>query len=804
MDRTSSHLKLLPNVTTWKRIFPVKNGSILGWKRTRFSNLETEDPVDRHPSVKIMSSHGINKQNCLFICFGCILSLVIGFLIGWFSKPVPSPEKRLPNITPFENPNDLDDAAKIIEQIDKENIKRNLRNYTYKPRLTGTENEKDLVDELYNTWKENGLHKVIRTPYKVLLSYPNTSMPNKVQILDKSGTSPLFTSQPYEKNLFREDSSLKLVPPYNSFSPSGVREGELVYVNYGTIKDFQHLYYNHTVNFTSKIVIARYGKIFRGDKLKIAAQFNASGLILYTDPADFNINGFNETYPHSWWLPPEGVQRGTVGADGDYLTPLYPATDYAYRLSLEDIKSKMPSIPCQPIGYGDAMVLLSNLTGDEAPAEWQGKLPIKYRIGPGFLNKDWRVKLTVNNYEEMVTTWNVIGYIQGSEEPDRFVMMGNHHDSWTYSATDPLSGTASLTEITRVMGNMVKEGWQPKRTIVFCSWGGEEQGLIGSTEWVEEHMKVLFNRGVAYLNMDYAVDYTYKLDVYTSPLLEDAMYKAAKQIPNPDPLSSQKTLYDIWKLRTTGSDENSDSTPEISYSLGSGSDMATFYQRAGVPSMDFYYTYDTKKWPILSYPTYHTAYETFHMYSTFIDPSFNYTLAITQLWAILTYDLATADILPFDLRRYSNIIAVYIYSLKCEYEHSWKNHSVNYESLINASIAFVHATEHFHNKIMPSINIANSLAVRRLNDKMIGLERAFIDPEGIPGKPMYKHIVYAPNEYDSYTDSVFPGIREAMWKIENENADLWDLVKQQVSVATYTVISAAQSLDEIGLDFNKH
>lgn len=782
----------------------VRHRQMFNYEYRRFSNLETEDPVDRHPSVKIMSSHGINKQNCLFICFGCILSLVIGFLIGWFSKPVPSPEKRLLNITPFEEHNDLDDAAEIIEQIDKENIKRNLRNYTYKPRLTGTENEKDLVDELYNTWKENGLHKVIRTPYKVLLSYPNTSMPNKVQILDKSGTSPLFTSQPYEKNLFGEDSSLKLVPPYNSFSPSGVREGELVYVNYGTIKDFQHLYYNHSVNFTSKIVIARYGKIFRGDKLKIAAQFNASGLILYTDPADFNINGFNNTYPHSWWLPPEGVQRGTVGADGDYLTPLYPATDYAYRLSLEDIKSKMPSIPCQPIGYGDAMVLLSNLTGDEAPAEWQGKLPIKYRIGPGFLNKDWHVKLTVNNYEKMVTTWNVIGYIQGSEEPDRFVMMGNHHDSWTYSATDPLSGTASLTEITRVMGNMVKEGWQPKRTIVFCSWGGEEQGLIGSTEWVEEHMKVLFNRGVAYLNMDYAVDYTYKLDVYTSPLLEDAMYKAAKQIPNPDPLSSQKTLYDIWKLRTTGSDENSDSTPEISYSLGSGSDMATFYQRAGVPSMDFYYTYDTKKWPILSYPTYHTAYETFHMYSTFIDPSFNYTLAITQLWAILTYDLATADILPFDLRRYSNIIAVYVYSLKSDYEHSWKNHSVNYESLINASIAFVHATEHFHNQYMPSINITNSLAVRRLNDKMIGLERAFIDPEGIPGKPMYKHIVYAPNEYDSYSDAFFPGIREAMWKIENENADLWDLVKQQVSVATYTVMSAAQSLDEIGLDFNKH
>lgn len=778
------------------------------YRYRRFSNLETEDPVDRHPSVKIMSSHGRNRQNCLILFFGCILSLIIGILIGWFSKPISNLEKRSGNITPLpRTQNDsleADDPIKtLLAQIDKENIRRNLRNYTYKPRLTGTPGEKELVDQLYNTWKENGLDKVIITPYKVLMSYPDPAHPNQVQILDKN-KSPLFTSQPYEKNLSPEDSSFKLVPPYNSFSPSGFPEGELIYVNYGTIKDFQHLYYNHSVDFTSKIVIARYGKIFRGDKLKIAARFNASGIILYTDPADFNINSFNNTYPHSWWLPPEGVQRGTVGTDGDYLTPLYPATEYAHRLRLEDIKNKLPPIPCQPIGYYDAQILLSNLTGDEAPVEWRGKLPIKYRIGPGFINKQWTVKLSVNNEEKLVTTWNVIGYIKGSEEPDRFVMLGNHHDSWVYSAVDPLSGSASLTEITRVMGGMVKNGWQPKRTIVFCSWGGEEQGLIGSTEWVEEHMKVLFTRGVAYLNMDYAVDYTYKLDVYTSPLLQDAMYNAAKQIPNPDPFSRQKTLYDIWKLRTAGSDDNQGTIPEVSYSLGSGSDMATFYQRAGVPSMDFYYTYDTKKWPdFLSYPTYHTAYETFHMFSTFVDPSFNYTTAITKLWAVLTYNLATANILPFDLRRYSNAIAELVYSLKVDYEHSWKNHSVNYESLINACRTFIHATERFHNEYQPSINKSNPLEVRILNDKMIGLERAFIDPEGIPGKPMYKHIVFAPNEHDSYTDAYFPGIREAMWKIENEGADLWDLVKQQVYVATYTVMSAARSIDEIGLGFNK-
>ncbi|XP_029645786.1 N-acetylated-alpha-linked acidic dipeptidase 2 isoform X3 [Octopus sinensis] len=778
----------------------------------QFSNLETEDLVEQPPSLKIMSPSGIDKKRIFRDIILCIIFLICGILIGWFSKSTHHEKKNHNSATPSTSPDHSnqfftsystteshllrdDPIEKILANLDKQRIKSNLRDYTQKPRLTGTPGEKELVDKIFNTWKENGLTGVVITPYRILMSYPNITQPNQIEIRFQNQT--VFTSHFYEKTLRKEDDSSKLVPPYNSFAPSGIAEGPLIYVNYGRIEDFQYLHKNHSVNFKGSIVIARYGKIFRGDKLKIAAQYNASGMILYTDPADFNI-GENKTYPDTWWLPEQAVQRGTVGGDGDYLTPLYPATEDAYRISLAEARKLLPKIPCQPIGYGDAQVLLSEMDGEVVPSDWQGKLPITYKIGPGHVNSSLTVRLQVNNYESITTTWNVIGYIKGELEPDRYVILGNHHDSWVYSAVDPLSGAASLTEITRVLGNMSKEGWKPRRTIVFCSWGGEEQGLIGSTEWVEEHMKELYERGVAYLNVDYALDFYEKLSINTSPLLQDVMYKSAKKVPNPSPHHNGTTLYDNWKHQYPEGDE-----PKVSYSLGSGSDMATFYQRAGVPSMDFFYTYDSEKWKTLSYPSYHTAYDTFYYYTKFVDPSFNYTLAISQLWSILACYLAEDKILEFDLRRYSNIIAVSVYDLCKKHDHIFSNRSVNIESLHDASKKFVQATEKFHDFYKPKIDADNPLQVRILNDKMIQLERTFIDPEGIIGKRQYKHVIFAPMEHDAYSDASFPGIKECIWKIENENADVWEELKQQISVATYTILTAAESLDEIGLGFNR-
>ncbi|KAL3881664.1 hypothetical protein ACJMK2_028074, partial [Sinanodonta woodiana] len=668
-----------------------------------------------------------------------LVCLSLGVIIGWFSnnnsrdtispKDVPSNQM---NFDYKQHQRQMGDTLQsIMHELNKDNIRSNLKNYTSKQRLAGTENVKAMVKHIAQQWRDHGLDKVEITPYEVLMSYPNITNPNRVEIVMDDGV-PVFTSAFVEKALDEDGKQSDIIPPYNSWAPAGMVEGELVYVNYGQIEDFMFLKNNLSINFTNKIVIARYGKIFRGDKVLNAQRFNAIGVILYTDPADFNIYGTSNTYPNSWWMPDTGVQRGTVGGDGDYLTPFYPAKEYAHRLAVDKTTINI-KIPCQPIGYGDAIHFLRELVGPEAPDDWKGKLNITYRIGPGFSDGNKKVKLTVNNYLTMVTVENVIGVITGNVEPDRYVLLGNHHDAWVFGAIDPLSGTATLTEITRVMGKMVKADIRPKRTIVFCTWGGEEVGLIGSTEWVEEYMKVLYERAVAYLNVDYAVDYIDNLVAGTSPLLQDPLYQAAKIVPNPDSTSPYKTLYDIWNKTSPG---DGTGEPSIYYSLGSGSDMATFYQRAGVPSIDMWYDYDYNKWDILSYPLYHSAYETFHMYTTFIDPTFNYTLAVARLWAVLAWKLSDETVLSFDVRRYAKSIKDFIATLKDEFGQEWQIHNVNIVALESASNNLTLAADNFHNHIL-NINQNDLLAVRMLNDKMMQLERAFLDPEGLPGRPIY-------------------------------------------------------------------
>ncbi|KAL3881662.1 hypothetical protein ACJMK2_028072 [Sinanodonta woodiana] len=692
------------------------------------------------------------------VCIG------IGFIIGWFSR------------------------GSTIHNSDT----KADRNYTSKQRLAGTDNVKELVQHIAQQWRDHGLDKVEITPYDILMSYPNTTKQNRVEIV-VSGGSPVFTAALVEKPLDADGNQSDIIPPYNSFAPAGVAEGDLVYVNYGRIEDFMYLN-NLSIDITNKIVIARYGKIFRGDKVLNAQRFNASGVILYSDPADVNTNGTSDTYPNSWWMPETGLQRGTVGGDGDLLTPFYPAREYAYRLAMDKISIAV-KIPSQPIGYGDALHFLSDLSGDVVPNDWKGGLNITYKIGPGFVNKTRKAKLTVNNYLKVVTVENVIGIITGEVEPDRYVLLGNHHDAWVFGAIDPLSGTATLTEITRVMGKMKQSGIRPKRTIVFCTWGGEEVGLIGSTEWVEEYMKVLYERAVAYLNVDWAVESINNLAAGASPLLQDPLYQAAKIVPNPDSSSPYKTLYDIWNQKNPG---DGTGEPSVYYSLGSGSDMATFYQRAGVPSIDMYYTFDHKQWNILYYPLYHSAYETFHMFTSFIDPSFNYMLTMGRLWGVLAWKLADETLLSYDVRRYPKAISDFIATLKTQFGPLWQANNVNIGALESASANFTLAAKNFYDRLQ-SVDKKNPLAVRMANDKMMQLERVFIDPEGLPGRPIYKHVMFAPSKFDSYKDNSFPGIVDTMFEIQNNNASSWDLLKQQVYVATYTIQSAANSLDPIGL-----
>ncbi|KAK3585558.1 hypothetical protein CHS0354_022968 [Potamilus streckersoni] len=713
--------------------------------------------------------------------------VVVAVFIRWFSN-----NSKPSFMSYFQHQQSMEDSFQyIINDLNKDNIRNNLKTYTSRQRLPGTEGVMELVKLISRQWRDNGLDKVIVTPYDVLMSYPNTSDPNKVEIVTSSGIT-FFTSAFFEKPLDEDGNQSDIIPPYNSFSPAGIAEGDLVYVNYGCIEDFLYLRNSLAIDFTNKIVIARYGKIFRGDKVENAQFFNASGIILYTDPADVNIGKMDNTYPDSWWMPDTGVQRGSIGGDGDYLTPFYPAKDYAHRLDMKKVVHI--KIPCQPISYGDAFYFLRELGGPDAPDSWHGKLGIRYKIGPGFVDKSLKVRLTVNNYLKIVRVDNIIGIITGSVEQDRYVLLGNHHDAWVFGAIDPLSGTAALTEITRVMGKMKQSGVRPRRTIVFCSWGGEEVGLLGSTEFVEEYMKVLYERAVAYVNVDMLVAYTDYIIVGTSPLLQDAVYQATKMVPNPEPASSYKTLYDVWNAKHPG---DGTGEPSVYYSLGSGSDMASFYQRAGVPCVDMWYSYDHKKWNMLSYPLYHSAYETFHMYKTHIDPSFNYSLAMTQLWGILSWKLADETLLSFSVRRYAIAIFGFIKSLINDFGTEWKQHNVNIDALESASRNLTAAANMF-DEFIQTVDKDDILAVRMINDKLMQLERAFIDPQGLPGRPFYKHVIFAPSKFNSYKDNSFPGIADTMFEIQHNNSSDWDLLKKQVYVATCTIQSAANTLHPIG------
>ncbi|KAK7115718.1 N-acetylated-alpha-linked acidic dipeptidase 2-like [Littorina saxatilis] len=757
------------------------------------------DSIDsmNHEELLVRRKRG-NKKVLIFLGIIIAAFFIIGILIGYFSRPGNGGSG---GAAPSTDGNNFDYVKFVQENVNKDNIRENLRRYSSEPRLAGTPLDEKLAKTIEKEWRENGLEEVHLATYEVLLSFPNKSNPNVVQILNGSNAVQ-FESQKFEKPLTDHENNSNVVPPFNGHSPSGNVKGDVVYVNYGRIEDFEYVANNLSLNITGKIVIARYGKIFRGDKVKNAERFSAIAVILYSDPQDYNMDvNVTNTYPNSWWLPPTGIQRGTVGVDGDPQTPLYPSTSYAHRLSDMETDLLLPRIPSQPIGYGDAQEILSIMGGPDAPEDWQGGLNFTYRIGPGFLDQNnSTVRVIVNNNNEVRPVHNVIGYIKGKEEPDRYVLLGNHHDAWVFGAVDPLSGSAALTEITRVFGLMLSKGHRPRRTVVFCSWDAEEYGLVGSVEWVEDHLKVLHQRGVALLNLDYAAVSNYSLAVGTSPLLQDALYAAAKKVPSPDP-SVGETLYDLWTARPIKKMKDPSPDPYVTYSLGSGSDMAAFYQRAGVPSVDMWMTYNEIEMPLSSYPLYHSSHETFFAYDTFIDPGFSATNTITQFMAILACDLACTELLPMDVQRYSAAVSNFHQTLINSFGDKWQKQNVNIEAFDSSVQNFTAATKAFQDILDADKEtiLKSPLDLRRINDQLMLLERAFLNPEGLPGRPSQKHVMFAPSQFDSYVDNSFPGIMDTMYEIDHGDEGKWEQLKQQVFIATHIIQSAASTLEDIGL-----
>ncbi|XP_062588973.1 N-acetylated-alpha-linked acidic dipeptidase 2-like [Saccostrea cucullata] len=744
------------------------------------------------------------RSYILFLIVTMAVGIGIGILIGRFAICDEKTETNNSGQPSFSKEAGPSVSSEIINGIDAGKIRQYLQGLSELPHLAGTNADYKQAKELHDFWKSEGLDEAFIAPYDVLLSYPNTTDPdvmNRIFVYNENDAVE-WQSNLYEPILHPSENKSNVVPPFNAYSaPGNVTSSELIYVNYGRVEDFQWLVTNKSVNFTGKMVIARYGKIYRGDKVRLASRYGASGIILYSDPLDYTDGPNSKVYPDGWWLPDTGTQRGTTFmGKGDPLTPGYPATDTAYRVDEEKlIGDILPNIPVHPIGYGVAEKLLSYMGGEEVPESWIGGINTTYRIGGPLKNSGWKIRIRISTRNMRKTTYNVIGLIRGEIEPDRYVLLGNHRDAWVFGAIDPSSGTAVMKEVSRVMGNLVRaKKWRPRRTIIFCSWGAEEYGLIGSTEWIEQYIKNLAERAVAYLNVDIAVTGNYTVASGATPLVHHALIEAAKSVPNPDAARAAqglKTVYDNWKASTPSEKDNT--KPKI-FPLGSGSDFASFIQQIGLPSVDLSYTFDKEKYKIASYPLYHSKYETFYAVDEILDPGFQFHKAVGQVWAEFARNLADSLIIPFDVRDYARTLNDHVNQLNTSETGTILRTKMSLDKLFEAAANFSNEVSSFYS-MQQKVDKAKPYAIRQINDQLLQLDRAFTDPAGLPNRPQARHILFAESSVNAYAGSSFPGLSDTTFEIigsENES-ERWEIVKKHYAAIIFAIQSATSSLRDV-------
>uniref|UniRef100_A0A8B9CZ75 Aminopeptidase NAALADL1 n=1 Tax=Anser brachyrhynchus TaxID=132585 RepID=A0A8B9CZ75_9AVES len=420
--------------------------------------------------------------------------------------------------------------------------------------------------------------------------------------------------------------------------------------------------------------------------------------------------------------------------------------------------------------------------GPAAPdSSWKGSLNVSYNIGPGFADSSStrKVRMHVHSNSKITRIYNVIGVLRGAVEPDRYIIFGGHRDSWVFGGIDPTTGAAVLQEVVRSFGKMKMEGWRPKRTIIFASWDAEEFGLL------DFHVCVSFSG-----------NYTLRVDC--TPLLYRLVYNLTKEISSPDEGYEKKSLYESWLEKDPAPENNS--YPRIN-KLGSGSDFEAYFQRLGIASGRVRYTKNRVTDKFSNYPVYHTVYETFELVEKFYDPTFKKQLTIAKLRGKLVYELADSQIIPFDCRDYGEALKGYsnrIYKLAKKHEEQLKAYKVSFDPLFSAVVNFSEAAAEFHRRL-EKVDKKDPLAVRIMNDQLMFIERAFIDPLGLPGRKFYRHVIFAPSSHNKYAGESFPGIYDALFDIESkaDQQEAWEEVKRQISIAAFTVQAAAGTLKEV-------
>ena len=695
-----------------------------------------------------------------------------------------------------------------------DNMRAYMKHLSAYPHHVGSPYDKSNAEWILSKFKEFGLDAHIET-YYVLFPTPKE---RKVEMVAPTK----FVAKMQEPTVQQDPTSSQhgqQLPTYNAYSIDGDVTAPLVYVNYGVPADYKKLE-SMGISVKGAIVIARYGMSWRGIKPKVAAEHGAVGCLIYSDPHE---DGYyrGDVFPRGAFRPLEGVQRGSVmditKYSGDPLTPDVGATKNAKRIPLAQVKV-LTTIPTLPLSYGDAKPLLDALKGPVAPREWRGALGMTYHVGPGPV----KVHMSVKSNWDVKPIFDVIAKIPGSVYPAEWIIRGNHHDAWVNGAEDPVSGQSSLIEEARAFGQLLKQGWKPKRTIFYCAWDGEEPGLLGSTEWAEDHASELEDHAAVYINTDsnsrgyLAMEGSHTLQKFINGIARDVQ----------DPEKNISVWQRDWDLRirrakTPAERQALRNNPDLKIgALGSGSDYTVFLDHLGVASLMLSYGGESNGAGI-----YHSIYDDFYWYTHFDDTKFVYERTLAQTVGTSVMRLADADILPLDYSEFTNTIQTYVDQLK-ELLKSEQSESkeldteikegvfaatsdpektyvppkpeamppfLNFAPLDNGVAALELSAGRYQRAIRAAeSNGGAALAYPSLagvNRRIIENERKLIWPEGLPGRPWYRHEIYAPGAYTGYDVKTLPSVREA---IEQRQ---WDEAGKQIEIVGKVLEREAQAID---------
>jgi N-acetylated-alpha-linked acidic dipeptidase len=626
--------------------------------------------------------------------------------------------------------------SQLLRTIRPENCRREHRIFTEKPHMAGSPRNYELAQYVAKQWRAYGLEDVKLIEHPVYLPWP-TRYEATLMGATEEKLSLKEEAIPQDKDSYASDVGI----PYCAYSADVDVTAPVVYVNSGNPEDYD-LLERQGVDVRGKIALARYSVpySYRGFKALTAQRRGVAALLLYSDPAD---DGFKkgEVFPWGPWGPESHLQRGGIVYDfnlpGDPRTPGWASLPGGRFLPAESAVS-MPTIAAAPMSYKDARKILDRMTGPSAPPAWQGGLPFSYRLGP---SSD-KLHLIIQNDKEVRSIWNVVGRLRGAERPDEWVILGNHRDAWVFGGVDPSSGSASLMETARAFGELKRGGWKPRRTIIFASWDAEEFTLTGSTEWGELEAERLRAGALAYLNVDSSSSGS-NFTVAAVPALAEFLRDVARDVPDP----SGGSIYEAW-LRNEGKKDAKE--PTVSTRLGSGSDYTVFLNFLGVPVADL--TFDGP------YGVYHSVYDSFTWVDRIGDPGYYYHAAMARYWSVAALRLAECDYVPLDYAAYAREVQIYL--AETERLARERKLEVDFGPALEAARRWEKNGREALESARQAVDSGDRARAERIHKGLMKVERALLDPEGLRGRPWFKHLIYAPRP--TYKPLVLPALTEAI------------------------------------------